>query len=114
MTTDDQDAEVGRLVRERRELRAQYQALLSKAGKTGKLLSSVGKQLWVQPANGPFPTGTLIVEPDGAVRATDEYEKGALSATWPTALELHTLLAEVKAAQQRLKELDGHLQAFGV
>ena len=42
MTTDDQDAEVGRLVRERRELRAHHQALVSKAEKLSKLLSSIG------------------------------------------------------------------------
>lgn len=43
MTKEDQDAEVGRLVRERRDLRAHHQALVSRAQAVGKLLSGIGK-----------------------------------------------------------------------
>jgi hypothetical protein len=113
MTVDDQDAEVGRLVRERRDLRAHHQALLSRTDHIGKLMSSVGKSLNMRPSHGQ--ERTLKIEEDGAVRVSDEYHpQQLLTGKFPTADEVRQLLREIKDAERQLGELETKLKAFGV
>lgn len=113
MTTEDQDAEVGRLVRERRDCRAQRQALLSKLGGIGKLLASVGKALSTQAHDAKIPAGTLSFETDGSVKVADEYHPyQMLRGQWPTTQDLHLLLLQLRDLDDRLAQIDAHLKPF--
>ena len=66
MTAVDRDATLDRLVRQRRELRAQYEAVLAKAQGIGNLLQSVGHAL--RSASAPNRGPLLRIEPDGVVK----------------------------------------------
>ena len=115
MTPEDQDAEVGRLVRERRDLRAQHQALLSKGKKTGTLLSSVGKALTIHAPGSRYPANTLKFGKDGSVNVSDEYHaQETVTGQFSSAAYIRQLLEEVNRVEQQLSELDSALKAFGV
>jgi hypothetical protein len=116
MTKDDQDAEVGRLVRERRDMRAHHEALVSKLQQIGQLLSSVGHALNVRaPGGSHYPQVTLSIDQNGAVNVSDQYHaQSILSGKFPTAGEVQQLLNETKDLQRRLAELNEQLKSFGV
>lgn len=116
MTTEDQDAEVGRLIRERRDLSAHREALLSKATKAGKMLAGIGRALFVQaPGGGKFPGVACTIEADGSVKVSDEYQPhNMLTGQYPTSAELHTLLADIHEVDQRLAQIATHLKPFGI
>jgi hypothetical protein len=113
MTTDDQDAEVGRLVRERRELRAQHQALVSKAEKLAKLLSSIGHAIPLR-RNPIGDSPTLNFESDGSVTVSDQYHnQNLLKGAFPSVIDMVTLLDDLRRCEARLAELDTQLRNFG-
>lgn len=115
MTIDERDAEVGRLVRERRELREERQALVSKVNSTAKMLSGIGKALYVTAAPVSRSSRTLEVAADGSVSVSDEYhEQQLIKGTFPTADQLHGFIANLREVDRRLAEVEGHLKAFGV
>lgn len=114
MTAEDQDAEVGRLVRKRRELRTHHQALISKLESIGKILSSVGKALYVKRGATQNAPVTLVIERNGSVRVSDEYRQQELiTGPFPIAEDIRQLLDELERAELRLSELDKRLKTFG-
>src|SRR5688572_21155086 len=115
MTIEDQDAEVGRLVRERRDLRARHEALASKGQTIGKFLSSIGKALTVRVPEGPYPSHAIEFAADGSIRVPDEYQSHkSVAGRLPTSADLQDLVDEAKQVGSRLKELDAQLKSFGV
>jgi hypothetical protein len=115
MTKEDQDSEVGRIVRERRDLRAHHEALISRADTTSKLLSSLGKALNLRSQSNSMTPVTLSLDEDGAVSVSDEYHpQQILRGHFPTVNDLRELIAETKDVKKRLADLDTHLKAFGV
>lgn len=114
MTLDERDAEVGRLVRERRDLREQRQALVSKLNSTAKLLSAIGKALYVADAR-VGRSRTLKVEADGTVKVSDEYnEQQIVTGVFPTAEQVRALAADLGVVDGRLAEVEKHLKEFGL
>lgn len=115
MTTHDQDAEVGRLVRERREARAHLETLTSSAQKQAKLLASVAHFVFEQFKPGRLhPDPVFRVEPDGAVSVSEQHaSQSIISGRLPTAEEIQRQLAEIKQVRKRLGEIDEHLKALG-
>lgn len=115
MTTDEQDAEIGRLVRERRDLRAKTEALISKLQKNGEFLSAIGKALTVRPVNREYPASTLTVDDNGTVQVAGEFHPNQTqTGRMLMAPELQQLLAEVKDAQRRLSEIDAQMKNLGL
>ena len=112
MTTEDQDAEIGRLVRERRELRAHYEALIAKAETTGKLLSCIGHAL--PPIKASGAKVPIEIQPDGAVKVADQHQSTRLvTGRIPTAQELSELIGGIASDEARLAELDQRLKVVG-
>ena len=116
MTAEDQDAVVGRLVRERRDLRAHSEALIAKAAKIGDLLGSVGQALRMRPsAQRSLPDVILRINDDGSVTVSSQYRpQEMLTGQFPSVADIRQLLLETTDINGRLSELDTHLKAFGV
>jgi hypothetical protein len=116
MTTEDQDAEVGRLVRERRDLKAKKETLVSVAHKHSAILSGVGKALNVErPGHRSESEITFRVEPDGSITVSDEYHpQQLLRGQFPTLAELQQLLSDISKANERLGEIENHLKGLGL
>jgi hypothetical protein len=115
MTVEDQDAEVGRLVRERRDLRAHYEAHVSKLQSHGKLFSAIGKALTVRPQTEAFPARLLDLRDDSTVAVANEHnERDVIHGKYPDFSEIRQLLIRTKEAERRLSELESQLKAFGV
>jgi hypothetical protein len=113
MTTEDQDSEIGRLMRERRDLRGTYAALLAKGSKLGELLAAMGKALKIQPPGGPYPVQHFQIEAGGTVNVTDEFNsRQIIDGQLPTCEELRQFLVDVQTVQGRLSKLDAHLKPF--
>lgn len=116
MTTADQDAVVGRLVRERRDLRAHHEALTANLQKIGDLLSGLGHALRIKPEHRPL-TGAPVarIDQDGAVTVSSEYRtQEMLTGQFPTYEQIKQLLEERQNIASRISELDTQLKTFGV
>jgi hypothetical protein len=116
MTTEDQDAEVGRLVRERRDLLAHHEALIAKAAKMSDLLSSLGHALRAAPGiTQMLDRITLRIDDDGAVTVSDQYHHQQLrTGQLPSAGDIRQILLDTTNVKARLSELEQHLKAFGI
>jgi hypothetical protein len=113
MTTEDQDAEVGRLVRERRDLRAHHEALLAKAHKLAELLSAIGQAL--RRPKHQVNEHKLRISQDGAVTVSNQYRpQEMLTGKFPAHSEINGLLQEIQGVEGRLGELESSLKSFGV
>lgn len=116
MTAEDQDAVVGRLVRERHELRTRHEALTATLQKIGDLLSSVGHALRGKPEYNRLAEAPILrIDDRGSVTVSDEYRnRQMLTGDFPTADKIKKLVDEREIVAARLSDLDGQLKVFGV
>jgi hypothetical protein len=114
MTLNDQDAEVGRLVRERRELRTHLEALIARGRHIGAMLNGVGNSLTVHSSGRKYPSQHFVVEDTGVSVADQYHNNKIINGQWPTAEELREFLRDAEITQEKLAELETSLKGFGV
>lgn len=98
MSTEEQDQILGRLIRERRETRAQFAALRVKAIETAQALEDIASAI-----RNVFSGQAL--SPAASARNAIE--------SLPSRDEILAMVIEISSVQERLERIDRSLEEFG-
>lgn len=107
MTTEEQHAEIGRVVSERADARKRYACLQSKSTRLARQLQEVAHLLLDGPPQGTVNNGSDGVFNIAAGTARSEFRLPPIS-------EVTQLIAEINEVQAKIRRLDNQCRAYGI